>query len=70
MVSFTKATRLGELAILSNDCQNLTGMAPKSFRKVCEERVTNLRVQTTKGFGIQGERLVPTADAPVTVQSA
>lgn len=40
MVSFTKATRLGEMAILSDDFEKLTGRKPLSFRQVCEARLT------------------------------
>lgn len=70
MVSFTKATRLGEMAILSSDYQILTGRAPKSFRQVCQERLTNLRLQDTEAFTSQSEHSAPATDATVMVHSA
>ncbi|KAJ0109705.1 hypothetical protein J7T55_014267 [Diaporthe amygdali] len=39
MVSFTKATRLGEFEIISDDVQKLTLKKPKTFREVCEQRL-------------------------------
>lgn len=39
MVSFTKATRLGEFEIVSDDVEMLTLKKPKSFREVCEQRL-------------------------------
>lgn len=70
MVSFTKATRLGELAIMSNDYQNLTGRVPKSFRKICEERLTSLRLQETEVFESQSKQPTPATDATVMVHGA
>ncbi|KAG8165892.1 hypothetical protein KVR01_004444 [Diaporthe batatas] len=43
MVSFTKATALGEFEIISDDVQELTLRNPKSFREVCEERLVSLK---------------------------
>lgn len=43
MVSFTKATALGEFEIISDDVQKLTLRSPKSFREVCEERLVSLK---------------------------
>lgn len=43
MVSFTKATALGEFEIISDDVQKLTLRRPKSFREVCEERLVSLK---------------------------
>ncbi|EKG13879.1 NmrA-like protein, partial [Macrophomina phaseolina MS6] len=37
MVSFGKATRLGEMAVISDDVEMLTGKKPKSLRQVMEE---------------------------------
>ncbi|KAL0264467.1 hypothetical protein SLS55_000417 [Diplodia seriata] len=37
MVSFGKATRLGEMEVISGDVEMLTGRPPKSFREVLEE---------------------------------
>ncbi|OJD34476.1 family transcriptional regulator [Diplodia corticola] len=37
MVSFGKATRLGEMAVISGDVEMLTGRPPKRFREVMEE---------------------------------
>ncbi|KAF9635775.1 NmrA-like protein [Lasiodiplodia theobromae] len=37
MVSFGKATRLGEMEVISGDFEMLTGTRPKSFREVLEE---------------------------------
>lgn len=70
MVSFTKATRLGEMAILSDDFQKLTGSVPKSFRKVCEERLTSLRLQDTEVFESQSKQPTPATDATVMVHGA
>lgn len=39
MATFSKATRLGEMAIISDDVELLTGKKPKSFRQICQERV-------------------------------
>lgn len=39
MVSFTKATRLGEMAVLSDDFQDLTGRKSTFFRQICEARL-------------------------------
>lgn len=39
MASFTKATRLGEMAIISDDIELLTGKKPKFFRQICKERL-------------------------------
>lgn len=39
MVSFAKATRLGEMAVLSQDVEFLTGRKPKSFREICQQRL-------------------------------
>ncbi|KAK7730493.1 hypothetical protein SLS63_005738 [Diaporthe eres] len=43
MVSFTKATALGEFEIISDDVQKLTLKKPKTFREVCEERLSSLK---------------------------
>jgi hypothetical protein len=43
MVSFTKATALGEFEIISDDVENLTLRKPKSFREVCEQRLASLK---------------------------
>ncbi|KAI3397722.1 hypothetical protein diail_10491 [Diaporthe ilicicola] len=43
MVSFTKATGLGEFEIISDDVQKLTLKKPKSFREVCEQRLASLK---------------------------
>lgn len=37
MVSFGRATRLGEMAVVSGDVERLTGRKPKGFREVMEE---------------------------------
>lgn len=43
MVSFTKATALGEFEIISDDVQKLTLKKPKTFREVCEQRLSSLK---------------------------
>lgn len=43
MVSFTKATALGEFEIMSDDVQKLTLRKPKTFREVCEQRLASLK---------------------------
>lgn len=43
MVSFTKATALGEFEIISDDVQKLALRKPKSFREVCEQRLASLK---------------------------
>lgn len=39
MVTFGTATRLGEMAILSDDFQKITGRKPKTFHEVCRTRL-------------------------------
>lgn len=43
MVSFTKATALGEFEIISDDVQKLTLKKPTTFREVCEQRLSSLK---------------------------
>lgn len=39
MVTFAKATRLGEMAIDSDDFQTITGRKPQTFEEVCKARM-------------------------------